>query len=201
MTDLWRKSAAELASLVRSRQVSAKEVTEDALARLAQVNPAINAVVTEFPDEALQAAQHIDDQLARQQPVCTLAGVPVTVKTNVDQAGHSTTNGVRLQRDLKAEIDNPVVANLRKAGAVIIGRTNTPAFSLRWFTRNSLHGHTHNPWSRSITPGGSSGGARPRSRQESAPSRTAPISRARSAIRRMPAASMACVRRSAESRT
>ena len=133
-------------------------MTEAALARLAQVNPAINAVVTEFPDEALQAAQHIDDQLARQRPVGALAGVPVTVKTNVDQAGHSTTNGVRLQRDLKAEIDNPVVANLRKAGAVIIGRTNTPAFSLRWFTRNSLHGHTHNPWSRSITPGGSSGG-------------------------------------------
>jgi amidase len=158
MTELWRKSAAELASLVRSRRVSAKEVTEDALARLAQVNPAINAVVTEFPDEALQTAQHIDDQLVRQRPVGALAGVPVTVKTNVDQAGHNTTNGVRLQRDLKAEIDNPVVANLRKAGAVIIGRTNTPAFSLRWFTRNSLHGHTHNPWSRSITPGGSSGG-------------------------------------------
>jgi amidase len=159
MTELWRKSAAELASLVRSRRVSAKEVTEDALARLAQVNPAINAVVTEFPDEALQTAQHIDDQLVRQRPVGALAGVPVTVKTNVDQAGHNTTNGVRLQRDLKAEIDNPVVANLRKAGAVIIGRTNTPAFSLRWFTRNSLHGHTHNPWSASITPGGSSGGA------------------------------------------
>jgi amidase len=159
MTDLWRKSAAELASLVRSRKASAKEVTEDALARLAQVNPAINAVVTEFPDEALQAAQHIDDQLARKQPVGALAGVPVTVKINVDQVGHTTTTGVRIQRDLKAETDNPVVANLRKAGAVIIGRTNTPAFSLRWFTRNSLHGHTRNPWGRSITPGGSSGGA------------------------------------------
>ncbi len=151
-------SAAELASLVRSRKVSATEVTEAALARLAQVNPAINAVVTEFPEEALQAAQHIDDQLARNQPVGALAGVPVTTKTNVDQAGHPTTNGVRLQRDLKAATDNPVVANLRKAGAVIIGRTNTPAFSLRWFTRNSLHGHTRNPWSASITPGGSTGG-------------------------------------------
>src|ERR1041384_1894892 len=159
MTDLWRMSAAELASLVLSRKVSAREVTESALARLAQVNPAINAVVTEFSDEALQAAPQIDEQLARKQPVGALAGVPITVKINVDQAGHTTTNGVRLQRDLKAEADNPVVANLRKAGAVIIGRTNTPAFSLRWFTRNSLHGHTRNPWSRSITPGGSSGGA------------------------------------------
>src|SRR5262245_11398405 len=134
-------------------------MTEAPLARLAHVNPAINAVVTEFPDEALRAAQLIDDQIAHKQPVGALSGVPVTVKTNVDQAGHATTNGVRLQRDLKAETDNPVVANLRKAGAVIIGRTNTPAFSLRWFTRNSLHGHTRNPWSASITPGGSSGGA------------------------------------------
>src|SRR5262245_38654081 len=159
MTDLWRMSAAELAALVRSRKVSAKEVTKDALARLAKVNPTINAVVVECPDEALQAARRIDEQLARNEPLGALAGVPITIKTNVDQAGHATTNGVRLQRDLKAEIDNPVVANLRKAGTIIIGRTNTPAFSLRWFTRNSLHGHTRNPWSASITPGGSSGGA------------------------------------------
>src|ERR1700756_1606532 len=102
MTDLWRMSAAELASLVRSRRASAKEVTEAALARLAQVNPAINAVVTEFPEEALQAAQHVDDQLARKQPIGPLAGVPITIKTNVDQAGHPTSNGVRIQRDLKA---------------------------------------------------------------------------------------------------
>jgi amidase len=152
-------SATEIASLVQSRQVTAREVTENALARLARVNPAINAVVTEFPDDALQAAQQIDDRLVRDEPVGALAGVPITIKVNVDQAGHATSNGLRIQRDLKAQIDSPVVANLRKAGAVIIGRTNTPAFSLRWFTRNSLHGHTRNPWSRSLTPGGSSGGA------------------------------------------
>ena len=83
----------------------------------------------------------------------------MTVKVNVDQIGRATTNGLRLQKDLIASKDNPVVANLRKAGAVIIGRTNTPAFSLRWFTRNSLHGHTKNPVTPKITPGGSSGGA------------------------------------------
>ncbi|MGH6816907.1 MAG: amidase family protein [Hyphomicrobiaceae bacterium] len=159
MTDLWRLSATDLAALVRSRQVSAREVTENALARLAQVNPAINAVVTEFPGEALKAAERIDEQLARNGSAGPLAGVPVTIKVNVDQAGHATTNGLRIQRELKAQTDNPVVANLRKAGAIIVGRTNTPAFSLRWFTRNSLHGHTRNPWGRSITPGGSSGGA------------------------------------------
>lgn len=159
MTDLWRMSASDLAALVQSRKVSAREVTQNALARLAQVNPAINAVVTEFPDEALKAAQQIDERLARGEHVGPLAGVPVTIKVNVDQAGHTTTNGLRLQRELKAQVDSPVVANLRHAGAIIIGRTNTPAFSLRWFTRNSLHGHTRNPRDRSITPGGSSGGA------------------------------------------
>ena len=159
MTDLWRKSATELAALVRAGQVCAKDVTESALARLAAVNPAINAVITEFPEEALQAADLIDKRLARGEPVGPLAGVPVTIKVNVDQSGHATTNGLRSQKDLVASIDSPVVANLRKAGAIIIGRTNTPAFSLRWFTRNGLHGHTRNPWSRAITPGGSSGGA------------------------------------------
>jgi amidase len=159
MTDLWRKSATEIAALVRAKKASASEVVESALARLAAVNPQLNAVVAEMPDEARAAARNIDAAIARGETVGPLAGVPITIKVNADQAGHASTNGLRLQRDLKAEIDNPVVANLRKAGAVIIGRTNTPAFSLRWFTRNSLHGHTHNPWSRSLTPGGSSGGA------------------------------------------
>jgi amidase len=88
-----------------------------------------------------------------------MAGVPVTIKVNADQKGFATTNGLRIQKDAVAAEDNPVVANLRKAGAVILGRTNTPAFSLRWFTRNGLHGHTRNPWDAGITPGGSSGGA------------------------------------------
>ena len=159
MTDFWRLTASEIAALVHARKTTAQAVTRDALDRLAQVNPAINAVVDEFPDEALAAAHAVDDAIARGEAVGPLAGVPVTVKVNVDQAGHATTNGLRLQRDLVANVDSPVVANLKQAGAVIIGRTNTPAFSLRHFTRNSLHGHTRNPWDRAITPGGSSGGA------------------------------------------
>ncbi len=159
MTELWRLSAGEQAALVRKREASATEVTQAALDRLAAVNPAINAVVDEFPDEALADAARIDAALARGDDAGPLAGVPVTVKVNVDQAGHATTNGLVLQRDLVAEADNPVVANLKKAGAIIIGRTNTPAFSLRWFTRNNLHGHTRNPRDPGLTPGGSSGGA------------------------------------------
>lgn len=159
MSELWRLPAVELARLLRWGEASAVEIAEDALDRLARVNASINAVVQEMPEQALAAAKEVDAAVARGQDPGPLAGVPVTTKVNVDQAGFPTTNGLRIQRDLVAEQDNPVVANLRKAGAVIVGRTNTPAFSLRWFTRNSLHGHTLNPRNPAITPGGSSGGA------------------------------------------
>lgn len=159
MPELWKLSASQIAKAVRSKQLSATEVTQAHLARLDQVNPAINAIVQEFPAEALAEARSIDDQIAKGQDPGPLAGVPVTIKVNVDQKGHATTNGLKLQQDLMAQHDSPVVSNLRKAGGVIIGRTNTPAFSLRWFTNNDLHGQTLNPRNAGLTPGGSSGGA------------------------------------------
>lgn len=159
MSELWRLSAVELAARIRRRDVSAVEATQSALARLQAVNPLINAVVDHRPDDALAQAAEVDRALARGEDPGALAGVPVTVKVNVDQAGYATTNGVTLQKDVVASINNPVVDNLRRAGAVIIGRTNTPAFSLRWFTGNRLHGDTLNPRNPSLTPGGSSGGA------------------------------------------
>lgn len=159
MTAFWRLPATKVAALVRAKRVSATEVAKDALARLEAANPAINAVIAHRPEETLAEAARVDAALARGEDPGPLAGVPVTVKVNVDQAGHTTTNGLRIQKDHLASADNPVVANLRKAGAVILGRTNTPAFSLRWFCRNGLHGHTKNPWNPAITPGGSSGGA------------------------------------------
>jgi amidase len=159
MTEFWRLQATEIAALVRARQASALEVAKDALARLDAVNPAINAVVDHRPEDVLAQAAAVDAAIARGEDPGAMAGVPVTIKVNVDQLGYATTNGLRIQKDLRAERDNPVVANLRKAGAVLLGRTNTPAFSLRWFCRNSLHGHTRNPHDPGITPGGSSGGA------------------------------------------
>lgn len=159
MTDLWQLSASDITQAVRRREVSAVEVTEAHLARLNTVNPALNAVVRDCSDEARQSAKDIDAQLAVGQDPGPLCGVPVTIKENIDQQGHPTTNGTRLMRDLVATQDSPVTANLRRAGAVIVGRTNTPAFSLRWFTNNALHGQTLNPRDSRITPGGSSGGA------------------------------------------
>jgi amidase len=159
MEDLWRLPAADIAALISSKKVSATEAATAALARLDAVNPAINAVVDHRPEDVLAQAAAIDAAIARNEAVGALAGVPVTVKVNIDQEGFATTNGLKLQRDLIARSNSPVIDNLRKSGAVILGRTNCPAFSYRWFTTNLLHGDTKNPRDPSITPGGSSGGA------------------------------------------
>src|SRR6187551_3661098 len=159
MQDLWRLSAAEMASLIKSKKVSAKEAASAALARLDAVNPKINAVVDHRPADVLAQAEAVDAAIARKEDVGPLAGVPVTVKVNIDQQGFATTNGLNLQRDVIAGTNSPVIDNLRKSGAVILGRTNYPAFSYRWFTTNLVHGDTKNPRDPGITPGGSSGGA------------------------------------------
>jgi len=156
---LWRLDASDIAARVAARELSAVEVTRQSLQRLQDVNPAINAVVQPLPEEALEAARAVDARIAAGEPAGVLAGVPVTIKVNIDQQGCFNTNGIRIQQDHISEQDSPVVTNLRNAGAIIVGRTNTPAFSMRWFTRNSLHGHTLNPRNTSLTPGGSSGGA------------------------------------------
>jgi amidase len=159
MQDLWRLSAAEMASLIRSKKVSAKDAATAALARLDAVNPMINAVVDHRPEDVLAQASAIDTAIGRGEDPGPLGGVPVTVKVNIDQQGFATTNGLKLQRDAIAKSNSPVIDNLRKSGAVILGRTNCPAFSYRWFTTNLVHGDTKNPRDPSITPGGSSGGA------------------------------------------
>jgi amidase len=159
MDDLWRLPAADLASLIRDRKVSAREAALAALARLDTVNPLINAVVDHRPDDVLAQADAVDAAIGRNEDCGALVGVPVTIKVNVDQSGFATTNGVKLQRDVIARSNSPVVDNLRSAGAVILGRTNAPAFSFRWFTTNLIHGDTRNPRDPSVTPGGSSGGA------------------------------------------
>ncbi|MGQ3074804.1 MAG: amidase family protein, partial [Ferrovibrionaceae bacterium] len=157
--DLWRLDAATLATLIRNGVVSAREATAAALARLDEVNPALNAVVRPLHAEAMAAADAADRRRATGEALPPLHGVPITIKVNIDQAGHPTDGGVVAYRDNVATQDNPVVANLRRAGGIIIGRTNTPCYSMRYDTDNALHGRTRNPWSAAHTPGGSSGGA------------------------------------------
>src|SRR5882757_1189792 len=159
MQDLWRLPAKDIAALIRSKKISAKEAASAALARLDAVNPAINAVVDHRPEDVLAQAGAIDAAIARNENPGPLARVPVTVKVNIDQQGFATTNGLKLQSNVVARSNSPVIDNLRKSGAVILGRTNCPAFSYRWFTTNLVHGDTKNPRDPGITPGGSSGGA------------------------------------------
>src|SRR5436305_2439702 len=99
MQDLWRLSAKDIAALIGSQKLSAKEAASAALARVDAVNPMINAVIDHRPDEVLAQAASIDAAIARNEDVGALAGVPVTVKVNIDQQGFATTNGVKLQRD------------------------------------------------------------------------------------------------------
>jgi amidase len=157
--DLWRWDAVELAAAIRTRRISSRDATQAVLERLAAVNPALNAVTVLLADQALAAADRADTAVRRGEALGLLHGVPVTIKENVDQEGIATANGVPAFKDLVATSDSPPVANWKRAGAVIVGRTNTPAFSLRWDTDNALRGRTYNPWSRRHTPGGSSGGA------------------------------------------
>ncbi|OOG49965.1 amidase family protein [Polaromonas sp. C04] len=156
---LWRWSATNLAEAIRNKRFSVREATQSVLARIAEVNPRVNALAEVLAEEALDAADAADRALARGDTLGPLHGVPVTIKVNIDTAGHATTDGVVAARDNLATTDSPLVTHLRHAGAVIVGRSNTPAFSLRWFTDNELHGRTLNPFDAKATPGGSSGGA------------------------------------------
>jgi amidase len=157
--DLWRLSAVAAANGIRAGDFSATEVLEAVLDRIAALNPHLNAIVHDCSEAARDAARDADGRRAAGEALGALHGVPVTIKINVDQAGTPTSNGLPAFRDQIAREDAPVVVNLRKAGAIIVGRTNTPELSMRGTTDNPLHGRTLNPWDSEASPGGSSGGA------------------------------------------
>jgi amidase len=158
-TQIWKWSASDLAPAIRRRTISAREALLSCLERLDQINPYLNAVVDDLREDALIAADAADRAVKQKAPLGLLHGVPITVKINVDFAGRATTNGVVAFKNAIASGDSAVISNLRKAGAVIFGRTNVPCFSTRLFTDNDLYGRTFNPWDPGRTPGGSSGGA------------------------------------------
>ena len=158
-SEIWRWDATDIAAHIRLRTITSSDAVQSCLDRIAEVNPHLNAIVHMVADNALREAKEADAALKNNAPIGPLHGVPVTIKLNVDVKGEATTNGVAANRNLIAPEDSAVVANLRKAGAIILGRTNTPPFSHRWFTENPLHGRTLNPWNDDVTPGGSSGGA------------------------------------------
>ena len=155
--DLWQLDATDLARLIRTGRASAKEAVESVLSRLHKVNPQINAVVRVL-EQALADAETADAARARGHALAA-ARRAGDDKINIDQAGLPTDNGVMPLKDFIATEDSPVVANLQHAGAIMIGRTNAPAFSMRGLTDNALHGRTLQPVGPAVTCGGSSGGA------------------------------------------
>lgn len=154
---LWLRSATELAALLRTREVAAVEAVTACLERIEAVNPALNAVVALAPD-ALDRARDADARLARGEPPGPLHGVPCTIKDSLDTAGLVTTAGTIGWRDRVPERDATVVARLRAAGAILLGKTNTPEFTWSDETDNDVYGRTNNPYDLARTPGGSSGG-------------------------------------------
>ena len=157
--DILDWDATQVTTAVATRKISSREAVEAHLARLDAVNPQLNAVVDVMREEALATADAIDAAIMRGEPQGRLAGAPVTIKLNIDIAGRVSSLGLVALKDRIAEADSPAFANLRRAGAVVIGRTNIPDFSLRWHTDNAVHGPTLNPSDPSLTVGGSSGGA------------------------------------------
>ncbi len=156
--DLWRFSATELVQALRTKQVSSREVVQAHLARIENINADVNAITQVLSEEALAAADEADEAVAEGQDLSALHGLPITVKENIDVAGSVTSFGVVAYKDSVAKHDAPVVRHLKRAGAIVIGRTNMPDFGMRWHTDNALHGPTINPWDPVRTTGGSSGG-------------------------------------------
>jgi Asp-tRNA(Asn)/Glu-tRNA(Gln) amidotransferase A subunit family amidase len=130
MSELWRKSAVELAALIRDREVSSREVVQAHLDRVEAVNPHLNALVRLLPDEALAAADAADRAVADGAGLGPLHGVPFTVKENIDLAGTPTTQAVPALAEAVARIDAPRVQRLRAAGAIPFGRSNLPDFDI-----------------------------------------------------------------------
>jgi amidase len=158
-SDLCFASATELARLLRSKEISAEELMRAHLSRIERVNPSVNAIVTLDPERALEGARAADAHQARGEPLGLLHGLPIAHKDLVMTAGIRTTFGSTLFRSFVPAQDDLVVERLKAAGAISIGKTNTPEFGVGSQTYNEVFGETLNPYDTSKTCGGSSGGA------------------------------------------
>src|SRR5918994_27504 len=159
MTELCLRPATELAALIRSRQLSARELTDACLERIAALDGRVNAVVTLDADGARAAADAADAALAAGEDVGPLHGLPVAHKDTHATGGMRTTWGSPLHADTVPLRDELVVTRLAAAGAIRVGKTNVPEFAAGSHTYNTLFGATHNPYRHGLSAGGSSGGA------------------------------------------
>ena len=159
MNDLIYGSATKIASEIRQKNVSCLEVIEMHLKRIEVVNPALNAVVQLCSERALAEAKAADVKISRKENIGPLHGVPMTLKDSLDTAEVVSTGGTKGRLNFIPDNDSTVTSRLRNAGAILLGKTNTPEFTLAGETDNLVYGRTNNPYNLTRIPGGSSGGA------------------------------------------
>ncbi|MGA9275804.1 amidase [Ilumatobacter sp.] len=158
MTELWQRSALELATMIRDGDTTSRDVVDAHLTRIDAVNGDLNAIVRRLDESARTAADDADRALAEGREVGPFHGVPFTVKENIDLVGSPTTQGIVAMADALPPLDAPVTERMKAAGAIPLARTNLPDYGLRVHTDSSLHGLTRNPHHPGRTAGGSSGG-------------------------------------------
>ena len=158
MTDLTLASSLEMAQQIREKRISAAELVELHLARIERLNTKLNAFVDVNAERVRHEAREADSALTAGREIGPLHGVPISIKSSIEVAGMKCEAGTRLRAGFVATHDAPLVERLRRAGAVILGVTNTPELLMAWETDNLLHGRTNSPWDLNRTPGGSSGG-------------------------------------------
>ena len=156
---LWKLSACERLDGYAAGKFSSADAVKSVVGRIEARNGELNALITNVIEDPIAAAQAVDARRAAGEDLPPLAGVPITIKENIDVTGQPTTNGLPALKDFIATDDSPLVKNFKEAGAIIVGRSNTPEFSMRGTTYNPLRGRTNNPWDSEISCGGSSGGA------------------------------------------
>ncbi|ONI70260.1 aspartyl/glutamyl-tRNA amidotransferase subunit A [Actinosynnema sp. ALI-1.44] len=160
MSELTRMTAAELAAKIQAKEVSAVEVTQAHLDRIADVDPAVHAFLHVSTDSALAQARAVDEDVAAgNQPASPLAGVPLALKDVVTMQGAPTTVGSRMLEGWEPPYDATITTRMLEAGIVILGKTNMDEFAMGSSTENSAYGPTHNPWDLDRIPGGSGGGS------------------------------------------
>ncbi len=157
-TEIVYASATKLAAMIRDKQVSPTEVLDAHIARIEEVNPRLNALVTLTLDRARAAAAESEARIARGETLGALEGVPVSIKDTIETAGVRTVSGTRLRENHVPQVDAPVVARLKRAGAVVLGKTNVPECAMDLRSENAVFGRTSNPFNLTRVPGGSSGG-------------------------------------------
>ena len=159
MDELLDSTLETIATAISTRQVKSAGVVRGFLDRIEKVNPALNALVYSTAERAMKLAEKADAALANKEPVGRLHGVPITIKDSLDTKDAITTWGTLGRKDFRPGRDATCVARLRSEGAILMGKTNTPEFTLSFQTNNLVYGRTNNPFDLNCTPGGSSGGA------------------------------------------